>query len=105
MPACPTLGMKPGMIESFGPKRNDGVLLTVWLAACGAEARASAAGIAIHPLDDAAFERHGFCPFSGLPAIELGDAGPFVEERLPILSGPPVVIGDEQGDDFLLVAP
>ena len=61
--------------------------------------------MAIEPFDDAAFERPGLGLFPGLPAIELGDAGALIEKRLPILSGPRVVIRGDQGDDIRLVTP
>ena len=90
---------------AFGPERNDSVPLPVGLAAGGAAARIGTAGIAIEPLDDAILERHGFGLFPRLPATELGDADALIEESLPILIGPLVVVSDEQGDDFLLVTP
>src|SRR6202043_568680 len=38
-------------------------------------------------------------------AIELGDAGPFVEEDLPVLGRPAVAAGSEQQNDFGLALP
>jgi len=59
----------------------------------------------ICPLGNTPLKRSGFGLRSRDTPIVLGDAGALVEERLPILSGPIFVIGDQQGDDSLLIAP
>jgi len=60
--------------------------------------------MADEPLDDTALESEDFRIRFALPAIELGNGGPLVEERAPVLSRPPVSGRCEQFDDLGLVA-
>jgi hypothetical protein len=56
------------------------------LAAPQAPARWRLHRIAIEPFNNAAGKRPGFGLRTGQPAVELGDAGPFIEEHLPVLA-------------------
>ena len=72
--------------------------------AAGTSARVGTLTVAVDPFDDTVFVRYGlrFCPAP--IAVVHGDADALVEERLPVLCCPDVVICSEQGDDLRFVA-
>ncbi len=59
--------------------------------------------IAVEPLHYAAREGAGFGLFAAQPAVELGDAGPLVEEGPPVLARPAVAANAKKHDDARLL--
>ena len=95
--------MQPRMAGLFGAERQQ---LVVGAVAC--TATAAAAGrrpnrIAVEPLGHAAGEGAGLGGRARQPAIELGDAPPFVEQGPPVLARPTITAGAQQRDHARLV--
>ena len=82
--------MQPGVAGGLGSERHQRVVRVLGPAAAEAAIGRRAHRIAVEPFGDAAREGAGFGLFARQPAVELGDARPFVEEGPPVFARPAV---------------
>ena len=85
--------MQPGMAGRFGAERQQRVMGVFGLAAAEAAPGRRAHRIAVQPFGDAAGEGASLGLVARQPAVELGNARPFVEEGPPVLARPAVAAG------------
>jgi hypothetical protein len=88
VPIVPALGVQPCLAVISDAEWNDGIVVPIWLPAPGAEVGIGAFKVVVEPFHNAALEGHGFGFRRALPAIDLCDTGPLVEEGAPVFRGP-----------------
>src|SRR5215207_9295992 len=95
--------MQPYMAAGLGSKRQQRIMRAVTAAAVTALTPCGAGRVAEQPFGSAAGERTSLGLGARQSTRELGRAGALVEERPPIVSGPPTAFGPQQSDDPGLV--
>src|SRR5208282_540265 len=103
IPGRPGARMLPGMSDAFDAEGHRRIMAMITATAAEAAPRRRAHGVAVQPFSNATGEGASLGLGTRQPAVEFGDAGPLLEEHLPVLNRPAVTARPEQRYDASLV--